>query len=835
MYNIYPSNFEQKIGFDQIRIMLEKRCLSHLGRELCREFGFMKVHKTIKTALFETNEFLSILQGDREFPSINFGDIRPALHKAKIEGTFVDESELFELKKSLESVRGVVNFFKNSEPEDFKSLKDVIKEIEIFPFIYQRIDDILTKHGKIKDHASAELSRIRREIIIRQSSVSKTMNSILRRMQKDGYVDSDVSVSMRDGRAVIPISASHKRKIKGIVHDESATGKTAYIEPSEIVETNNAIRELEYAERREVIRILTEFTDSIRPYVDSLLNSHTILGTIDFIRAKAVFAKDTECVLPRLKQYPIMKWHKARHLVLESNLRKEGRKIVPLDICLDRKGRILLISGPNAGGKSVCLKSAGLIQYMIQTGMLAPMDSESHIGVFDGIFVDIGDEQSIDNDLSTYSSHLTNMKYFLRNTTENSLILIDEFGSGTEPMLGGAIAESVLNTLNKQKVYGVITTHYTNLKHFASSCDGIENGAMLYDSHKMEPLFQLAIGRPGSSFAFEIARKIGLPESILQEATDKLGKDHIDFDKHLREVLRDKRYWENKRTDIRKLEKQLEEMSSKYQHDIKEANKQRKDIIERAKQEADILLKSSNKIIEKTVREIRESQADKEKTRELRKNLSEFKEDVATNTTIHDEKIHRKMKKLQEKESLIKKKVSKQGGQSISSTVRKEEEGISKIKDHKLEIGCGVRIKGQSNVGEVLEIEGNQVIVAFGMLRSVLKLNKIEVVSASTAKKITKNKTLGIINDKISEEKLTFKAEIDIRGERAEDALRKVQQFVDKAITLGEKELRILHGKGSGILRELIRKQLQAEPMVRNVKDAPVQFGGSGISIVTLN
>ncbi|MDC1105824.1 Smr/MutS family protein [Prolixibacteraceae bacterium] len=832
MYNIYPSNFEQKIGFDQIRIMLEKRCLSHLGREICSTFQFKKDYKVIQTAMLETQEFLSILLGDREFPTISFGDIRPALHKAKIEGTFIDEKELFELKKSLESIRGVVNFFKSSELEQFPSLKRVIKEIEIFPFIYQRIDDILTKHGKIKDHASAELSRIRREVLVRQSSVSKTMHSILRRMQKEGYVDSDVSVSMRDGRAVIPVPSSFKRKMKGIVHDESATGKTAYIEPTEIVETNNAIRELEYAERREVIRILTEFTDSIRPYVEALLYAHDILGIIDFIRAKAVFARDTESVMPTLHKYPTMNWHKARHLVLEANLKSEGRKIVPLDITLNRKGRILLISGPNAGGKSVCLKSAGLIQYMIQTGMLVPMEVDSHIGVFDGIFVDIGDEQSIDNDLSTYSSHLTNMKFFLKNTTNRSLILIDEFGSGTEPMLGGAIAESVLNTLNNQEVYGVITTHYTNLKHFASSCDGIENGAMLYDSHKMEPLFQLAIGRPGSSFAFEIARKIGLSETILQEATDKLGKDHIDFDKHLREVLRDKRYWENKRTDIRKLEKQLEEMSMKYQNDIKEANKQRKEIIERAKQEADILLKSSNKIIEKTVREIRESQADKDITRLLRQNLNEFKDDVATSTSVHDEKVQRKMKKLQEKEDHIKKKVSQQGGKSVKP--KGVDTPIAKIKTLPLEVGCSIRIKGQTNVGEVIELDGNNVIVAFGMLRSTLKKDKLEVVSSSSAKKIQKNKTLGLINEKISEEKLIFKSEIDVRGERAEDALRKVQQFVDQAITLGESELRILHGKGSGILRDLIRKQLNVEPMVRNVKDAPVQFGGSGISIVSL-
>ncbi|MCK9639590.1 MAG: endonuclease MutS2, partial [Prolixibacteraceae bacterium] len=542
--NIYPENFESKIGFDKIRELLSSRCLSEMGKEHVADCCFTSDADLIEKQLDETVEFQKIIRDELNFPTGYFIDMRSVLRKSKIQGTFLEVFELFDLKRSLETLRAIANFFKEKEQEQFPRIYQVVRGIQIYPFLYDRIDQILTKLGTIKDNASPELVKIRREILSLQSGVSKIMAKILKHAQAEGLVEKDVTVSIRDGRSVIPVLSSNKRKMRGIVHDESATGRTSYIEPEEIVETNNRIRELESAERREIVRILTKFTDELRPYAEDLESSYEILGILDFIRAKGLWSNESKSVKPLLKQYPELNWIDARHPLLERNLAREKRKIVPLNIKLSKDDRILLISGPNAGGKSVCLKTVGLLQYSVQCGLPVPLHLDSVVGIFDKIFIDIGDNQSLDNDLSTYSSHLSDMKFFVRNCNPKSLVLIDEFGTGTEPMLGGAIAESILNRINNLQSYGVITTHYTNLKHFASSVPGIVNGAMLYDSNKMEPLFQLQIGKPGSSFAFEIARKIGLPEDILQEATDKIGKDHIDFDKHLRDIVRDKRYWE---------------------------------------------------------------------------------------------------------------------------------------------------------------------------------------------------------------------------------------------------------------------------------------------------
>ncbi|HEX7584068.1 MAG TPA: endonuclease MutS2, partial [Prolixibacteraceae bacterium] len=505
--------------------------------------------------------------------------------------------------------------------------------------------------GKIKDYASPELSQIRKELLSKQSGVSKRLQAILKKAQDDGLVEEDASVAMRDGRAVIPVASAFKRKLNGIVHDESSTGKTSYIEPAEVVELNNQIRELEYAEIREIVRILTTFSNDIRPYLPDLLLAYEFLGKIDFIRAKAIYAIDINGIKPYLENKCQLEWESAVHPLLMLALRRENRKVVPLNITLTPKKHILLISGPNAGGKSVCLKTVGLLQYMLQCGLLIPVKESSATGIFDKLFIDIGDEQSIENDLSTYSSHLLNMKFFLKNSNEKTLVLIDEFGTGTEPMLGGAIAESILGQLNEMNTFGVITTHYTNLKHFASSSEGIENAAMMYDSAKMEPLFQLDIGKPGSSFAFEIARKIGLPEKILEDATEKIGKDHINFDKHLRDIVRDKRYWETKRQKIRKVEKSLDELAEKYETDLGQLDKQRKEILLKARQEADQILSEANKRIENTIFEIRESQADKEKTKLIRAKLTDFKKKVEESTTAQDEQISLKIQKLKEKES----------------------------------------------------------------------------------------------------------------------------------------------------------------------------------------
>lgn len=824
--NIYPENFESKVGFDQVRQLLAGRCLSEMGKEHAAGCSFSNDLEFIEKQLDETTEFQKILRDELNFPTGYFIDMRPVLRKAKIQGTFLEVFELFDLKRSLETLRAISNFFREKERELFPCLFAVVKGIQIFPFLYDKIDQILTKTGSIKDNASPELVKIRREILSLQSGVSKIMAKILKNAQAEGLVEKEVAISIRDGRAVIPVLSSNKRKIRGIVHDESATGRTSYIEPEEIVETNNRIRELESAERREIVRILTKFTDDLRPYAEDLEASYEILGILDFIRAKALWANESRSLKPLVKADPDLNWIDARHPLLERNLAREKRKIVPLNIRLTREERILLISGPNAGGKSVCLKTVGLLQYMLQCGIPVPLHVDSVVGIFDKIFIDIGDNQSLDNDLSTYSSHLSDMKFFVKNCNTRSLVLIDEFGTGTEPMLGGAIAESILNRINQLQSYGVITTHYTNLKHFASSMPGIMNGAMMYDTNKMEPLFQLQAGKPGSSFAFEIARKIGLPEDILQEATEKIGKDHIDFDKHLRDIVRDKRYWENKRQNIRQSEKRLEELTSNYEANLSEVKQLRREILEKAKKEASDLLASSNKIVEQTIREIKEASAEKERTREARKKLEEFKEVVSISQEQDDEQILRKMEKIRQREIAKKEHPRKEE--------KRRPEQIVETRINEPEVGGWVKIKEQEAPGLVLEINGNNLVVAFGQLRSVVKRERVLVVSHNEVKKNKENYTVARINRELNDRKLNFKPRIDVRGLRAEEGLQKIQEFIDEAIMVEAHELHILHGKGNGILRELIRAYLKSEPAVKKYKDEHVQFGGSGITIVEL-
>ncbi len=826
--DIYPSNFESKIGFDKVREILQGRCLSTLGKEQVEACSFSSDRENVDRQLDETIEFVKIISDGMNFPNGYFIDMRPALSRSKVAGTFLEVFELFDLRRSLETVRAIVAFFRNTEEGSFPRLRDVVQNVQIFPFIYERIDQIINKHGQIKDNASPELSQIRRDIFSLQSSISKIMSTILRKMQAEGLVEKDISVSMRDGRAVIPVSSANKRKIKGIIHDESATGKTAYVEPEEMVETNNRIRELESAERREIVKILTRFTDDIRPYADDIAYSYQVMAILDFIRAKAIWSIESKSVKPVLLKEMGLDWIAARHPLLEINLAREQRKIVPLDIRLDKTDRILLISGPNAGGKSVCLKTVGLLQYMLQCGIPVPVQADSHACLFRAVYMDIGDDQSLDNDLSTYSSHLYNMKFFVKNCTPDSLVLIDEFGTGTEPMLGGAIAESILNKINELGSFGVITTHYTNLKHFASSAPGIANGAMLYDSHRMEPLFQLQTGKPGSSFAFEIARKIGLPEEILQDATNKIGVDHIDFDKHLRDIVRDKRYWEDKRQKIRQEEKRLEELAESYETGVAETKKLRKEILDKAKREAEEIVSGANRIIEKTIRDIKEAGAAKEQTQEARQKLSDFKAEISNTGSEDDERILRKMAKLRKNEIRRKE-------QPLKTEEKKKEVVAARKAPAEIEIGGFVRLAGQDTLGEVLDIKLNRITVAFGHLRSVVNRNKLTPVSRSEVKRAkVENNTIGRINQEIGDRKLVFKSNIDVRGLRAEEALQKIREFVDEAIMVDVNELRILHGKGNGILRELIQSYLRTEPAVKNCRDEHVQFGGSGITIVEL-
>ncbi len=828
MAKIYPDNFELKIGFDRIRELLKANCLSSLGKDRVDDVRFLTSYNKIVFEHAVTDEFATIIKETDNFPTNFYFDLRDSLSKIRTEGRFLEVGELFDLKRSLETISGIVRFLQNQDETRFSTLKKLIRNVQLFPYIKDRIDRIITQHGSIKDSASPELAQIRRDLHSKQTNVSRRLHSILKQAQRDGLVDEEASVAIRDGRPVIPVSSAQKRKLGGIVHDESATGKTAYVEPSEVVEMNNEIRELEYAEKREIVKILVEFSDDIRPYLDDLFDLYKFLGTIDFIRAKALLANRMDAIKPFLENKCQIFWEKAVHPLLKFTLQKEKREVVPLDIELSPENHILLISGPNAGGKSVCLKTTGLLQYMLQCGLLIPIDETSRAGIFDQLFIDIGDEQSIDNDLSTYSSHLMNMKHFLKYGNEKSLVLIDEFGTGTEPMLGGAIAETILDELNQIGCFGLITTHYTNLKHFASSAEGIANGAMMYDSHRMEPLFQLQVGKPGSSFAFEIARKIGLPEQILQGATDKVGKDHIHFDKHLRDIVRDKRYWESKRQRIRKVERSLDDLAERYESDLSDISKQRKKIVEEARQEAERIVAEANKKVENTIREIRESQAEKEKTKAARESLKEFKENLdEKKSKENDDWINRKIEKLKQKEERRNKKRPESASLKQTKTKEKSE----------LQQGDKVKIEGQSGIGEILEIGSKNVIVAFGQLRTSVDRKKLQKVSNNEAKKELRgtNQTMPNVHRNISDKKLNFKSEIDIRGQRAEEAISNIQAFIDEAIMLDIHELRILHGKGNGILKEVIRNFLKADPVVRSYRDEHVQFGGSGITIVELD
>lgn len=816
---IYPNNFESKVGFDKIRAYLKDNCLSSLGRDLVEEMTFQTNLSDINSQLNQTAEFVSIETEGEEFPLDSIFDLRKALHRIRIVGTFLEEKELFDLRRSLETIGRIVSFFHHKEEGSLPYLKNLAENVFVFPDILKQIDRILDKFGKIKDNASPTLSEIRAEMAHTQASISKNLNAILKQGQSDGYIDKDVNPAMRDGRLVIPVSPTHKRKIRGIVHDESATGRTVYIEPEIVIEANNKIRELLAKEKREIIKILTAITDEIRPMTPELLDSFIFLAQIDFIHAKAVFAIDTQSQLPIVADKFELDWYHAMHPLLFLSHKKAGKEVVPLDITLDEKNRILLISGPNAGGKSVCLKSVGLLQYMMQCGMLVPMNASSKMGIFNNIFIDIGDEQSIEDDLSTYSSHLTNMKHFIRNCNEKTILLIDEFGGGTEPQIGGAIAESLLDHFNKKKSFGVITTHYTNLKNFATATDGIINGAMLYDRHLMQPLFKLEIGNPGSSFAIEIARKIGLPEVVIQEASEKVGKEYIDMDKYLQDIARDKRYWETKRQNIRQKEKKLDEITEKYESELKELSSQRKEIIKQAKDESKQIIEKANATVENTIRKIKEAQAEKDKTKEARNELEKFKENISKNES-KDNILSEKLQKI------------KQRKHDKANTVTDN----SPQKEASLKVGDNVRIKGQNAFGEIMAIQGNNATVAIGLIRTFIKVDKLEKVSKNKIKKNNIGESSSFIsvstNQEIRERKLNFKREIDVRGMRGDEALQAITYFIDDALMVGIDKVRILHGTGNGILRQLIRDYLHTVSGIQSYHDEHVQFGGAGITVV---
>ncbi len=805
---IYPKNFEAKVGFDEIRTLLKSQCLSTLGKEKVDEITFSTDAAVVNEWLEQVREFRRIKQGAEAFPLNYFFDVRESITRIRLENTHLEEDELFDLRRSLETISRIVEFLlKNEEENPYPALRRLAEDVMTFPAMIRRIDSILDKFGKIKDSASMTLAGIRHDMEQTSGSISRTLYSILHTAQRDGLVDKDVAPTMRDGRLVIPVAPGLKRRIKGIVHDESATGKTVFIEPTEVVEANNKVRELEAAERREIIRILTVFSDEVRPHVQEIIDSYLFLAQIDLIQALA----------------------------------KQDKKAIPLDIILTKEKRLLIISGPNAGGKSVCLKTVGLLQYMLQCGLPIPIGDRSTVGVFQHIMIDIGDEQSIADDLSTYSSHLLNMKNMMRQANAHTLLLIDEFGGGTEPTIGGAIAEAVLKQFWQKKAFGVITTHYQNLKHFAEDHEGVVNGAMLYDRHQMQALFQLSIGQPGSSFAIEIARKTGIPEEVIKDASEIVGSEYIQSDKYLQDIVRDKRYWESKRQTIHQHEKSLEGHIQRYETNLEEIESERKAILRRAQQQAEELLAEANRKIENTIREIKEAQAEKERTQIAREELQQFREQVVNDDTrglMSEEDFAKKLRQMEERKARKEKRKKEKEERSLSPRpFQKEREPQS---SRPLEKGDTVRIKGTNSIGEIESIQGKQATVIFGGLRSKVKIEQLE--HANKPKEEPKKndhsglaiQTTRITSATIEDRKHNFHQDLDVRGMRGDEAVDAVMHFLDDAILVGMSRVRILHGTGSGILRQLIRQYLNTVPNVKKAKDEHVQFGGAGITVVDL-
>lgn len=808
---IYPQNIEQKIDFQVIRDGLKGCCMSSLGKERVDAMQWLTHYPTVCDLLSRVREMMALLSDPAlAFPHGEIYDLREALSRIRIEGLFMDEAELFSLRKVLDYAAQLERFFATLDKVKYpllscesgvgrpNSLESRVGSPKSnIGFLIASIDAILDRYGKMRDNASPELARIRKEISASQGSVSRALNAILRQAQAEGILDKDASPTMREGRLVLPVPPAYKRKIGGIVHDESATGKTVFIEPQQVVEANNRIRELEGEERRERIRILLEITAKLRPEVPQILETENYLGEVDFLRAKALFAIDMHAIVPELSKHPMIDWREAYHPVLLLNFRRQGKTVVPLTIQLTNRqspisnNRILVISGPNAGGKSVCLKTVAMLQYMIQCGLPVPMNEASKMGFFKQLLMDIGDEQSIEDDLSTYSSHLRNMKHFVRYADAHTLLLIDEFGTGTEPMIGGAIAEAVLSQLNEQRAFGVVTTHYGNLKHLAERTEGIINGAMLYDRGQLKPLFQLSIGQAGSSFAVEIARQIGLPETIIQRATDIVGEEHIDYDKHLQDIARDKRYWENKRQNIRQREKHLEEKIAHYEEQLASIKAKKRAIIEEANAEAADLLRKSNATIERTIREIKEAKAEKKATQAARQKVESLK-------------------------TKVERQASKTSPTSKTSTTTQSTKQPKVLRDL-----SDLKILTKNPAKLLQEQEANNRASGSRSLGQVRISN---------------------VTDELRRKKLSFNRELDIRGLRVDEALEILIAYIDDALMVNAEQVSILHGTGTGALKQVVRDYLaERQKSMRRLKSGDIVFhdgdpdrGGAGITIVEL-
>ena len=791
---IYPTNFEQKIGFAGIRRMLSDRCISPMGLERVEAMTFSSDKATILVSLEQTEEFIGLLQTGVPFPMRDFHDLREAFHQIQIDGTCLSVEDLFALKPSLNVVEAILRYGHSESADATPRIKSLIEDIFIERSIFTEVNRLVDDKGEIPDNASTELLEIRQSIRRKQGGIEKRIRQIMGDAKTAGWVDQKAELTVRDGRLVIPVKAGDKRAIRGFIHDESATGQTVYIEPAEIFDTSNEIKELEYAERREIRRILLAFTRLLRPYLSELRKAWNLLGELDFIRAKALLANEIGGVKPEILDQPYFNWQQACHPLLEQKLKAQGKHVVPLDLQLDEDNRILVISGPNAGGKSVCLKTTGLLQYMLQCGLMPPMRVDSQCGLFESLFIDIGDEQSIMDDLSTYSSHLINMKALLEHADGKTLFLIDEFGTGTEPQLGGAIAEAILLELNKKQAFGMVTTHYANLKLLADNHEGIVNGAMLFDTKFMQPMYIMMTGKPGSSFAFEIAKKIGFPRQILDDAANITGDQHLKFEKQLQQLEVDKKAIRKKEQDLRIADQLLTEVVEKYKGLLAELEGKKKQYLRDAAAEAQELIQKANSQIERTIKEIKEAQAEKGRTKEIRQNLEKTKEEIA------------------------------QKAREVAEEKKKEEEVV-------LKVGDTVCIEEMQVVGEVLAISDTDATILFDTVKLRTSPDKLHKVSRAEARKTQRRWQNGIAED-LSEKAEHFDLTLDIRGKRAEEALDIVDKYLDEAKLLSIKEVSILHGKGNGILRKLIREKLSHMHEVERFCDASLETGGTGITRV---
>ena len=837
------TRLEQKIGFDRIRQIISDRCSTSYAAERTATETFSTNPSHIRKRLMLTDEMRLIMMFEDSFPSGGFIDCIDFLKPLERSSAAIDLISLRKLKTMLETLRKVTSFFEGIKDGVYPNLKRMSAPIMGFPEVQRRIESIIDRYGDVKDTASDELYNIRKALKEKEGAISRRVSAILKKAQEEGIVDSDAGVSVRDGKMLIPVSAANKKKIAGFIYDESATGKTAFIEPAEVVELDNQIKELKFSEQREIVRILFEFTEFLRPYIPDLLDGARYLGEIDFIMAKAQIALDFIAGMPIISEEGEMNLRKARHPLLERALKKEKKEIVPLTVTLTPQKHILLISGPNAGGKSVCLKTVGLLQYMFQWGMLIPTSETSELMVFDRIMVDIGDDQSIDNDLSTYSSFLDNMKDMLAKADSKTLVLIDEFGSGTEPAAGGAIAEAILSELDNRGAYGVITTHYTNLKLYASGETGVINGAMMFDVKNIAPMFKLEMGLPGNSFAFELARKMGLPEAIIKDAENRAGEEFVGIERNLRKIARNRKALDEKLERIRHTDRTLESITDRYQKELLEIKKIRQQILDEARREAEEIVRKANRQVENTIRTIKESQATKEETQEARKELQGFMSILAARKEQEqrekEDYIDRKIKQIDARRERQKQRKAQRADENAEREAREiqaEKERMEAFRNAPLKVGEKVRVKENGMVGEVAKVSAKAVVVIIGHISSKMPLDKVERITSNEFKSAVKETSRPVsavkVDTSINERKLNFSTELDVRGERLTDAIEKVTRYVDDAIMLSISSVRIIHGKGTGVLREELQKLLRTMPGVASVRDEHIQFGGTGVTIV---